>query len=120
MLAFHQGIPHRARCGRVAEGYGQGMKTELIDPRDQTLQVDDPTYRVYFWAEGGDAKEEWELSGADLDEVLDWIPSHYQGRSYSLWAVTRKPGEVCLIRLQGIDLDSGVDAWPSWAKQTYK
>ncbi|MGP4032357.1 hypothetical protein [Pseudarthrobacter sp. 1C304] len=52
------------------------MKAELIDPRDETLQVADPTYRVYFWAEGGEAKEEWELSGTDLDEVLEWIPSH--------------------------------------------
>jgi hypothetical protein len=96
------------------------MKTEIIDPRDQTLQIEDPTYRVDFWAEDGGAKEEWELSGTDLDEVLDWIPARSQGRSYSLWAVTRKAGEVCLIRLQGIDLDSGADVWPTWAKQTYK
>jgi hypothetical protein len=67
-------------------------------------------------AEGG-AKQEWELSGLDLDEALKWIPSHSQGRSHSLWAVTRSPGEVCLIRLQGIDLDTGPDAWPSWARQ---
>jgi hypothetical protein len=39
------------------------MKAEFIDARDQTLKVDDPTYRVYFWAEVGDAKDEWELSG---------------------------------------------------------
>jgi hypothetical protein len=39
------------------------MKVELVDPRDQTLQVADPAYRVYFWTEGGSAKEEWELSG---------------------------------------------------------
>jgi hypothetical protein len=95
------------------------MKVELVDPRDQTLQVADPAYRVYFWTEGGSVKEEWELSGADLDEVLEWIPSHSRGRSYSLWAVTRRPGEVCLIRLQGMDLDSGSADGPSWAKQTY-
>jgi hypothetical protein len=28
-------------------------------------------------------------------------------------------GEVCLICLQGIDLDSGSADGPSWAKQTY-
>jgi hypothetical protein len=95
------------------------MRAELIDPRGQTLQVDDPTYRVYFWAEGGATKQEWELSNADLDEVLEWIPSHSQGRSHSLWAVMRSPGEVCLIRLQGIDLDTGPDAWPNWARQVH-
>lgn len=51
------------------------MRTELIDPRDQATQVDDPTYRVYFWADDGGANEEWELSGADLHEVLKWIPT---------------------------------------------
>jgi hypothetical protein len=95
------------------------MRATLIDPRDQTTQVDNPTYRVYFWTEGGGAKEEWELSGADLPEVLEWIPAHSTGRSHSLWAVTRSPGEVCLIRLQGIDLDSDPDSWPDWAEQTY-
>lgn len=87
------------------------MRAELIDPRNHTLQVDDPKYRVYFWAEDG-TKQEWELSGADLDEVLEWIPVHSQGRSRSLRAVMRLPGEVCLIRLQGIDLDTRPDAWP--------
>lgn len=96
--------------------YGRWTRAELIDPRDQTLHVDDPKYRVYFWAEDG-SKQEWELSGADLDEVLEWIPLHSQGRSHSLWAVTRLPDEVCLIRLQGIDLDTRPDAWPSWARR---
>ena len=60
------------------------MRVELIDPRDQTSQVDDPTYRVYFWAKGGGAKEEWELFGADLDEVLEWIRLQSRGRSHSV------------------------------------
>lgn len=95
------------------------MRTELVDPRDQTTQVNDPTYRVYFWADDGGAKEEWELSGADLHEVLKWIPTQAKGRSYSLWATTRSPGDVCLIRLQGIDLDTDTESWPSWAQQTF-
>ncbi len=95
------------------------MRAEPIDPRDQTLQIDDPSYRVYFWAADAGGKEEWELSGADLQEVLEWIPGRADGRSYSLWVVTRPPGEVCLIRLQGIDLDSGPESFPSWARQTF-
>ena len=106
-----------------AEGkpeYGRLMKARLIDPRDQTSQVDNPTYRVYFWADGGDAKEEWELTGADLDEVLEWIRPRSRGRSHSLWAVVQSPGEVCLIRLRGIDLDAELGTWPSWARQVYR
>ena len=93
------------------------MKAQLIDPRDQTAQVDAPSYRVYFWSDDGSSKTEWELSGADLLEVLEWIPLHSDGLSHSLWAVTRSPGNVCLIRLQGIDLDRSGDSWPSWAGQ---
>lgn len=93
------------------------MRAALIDPRDQTLQVDDPSYRVYFWAEDGSTKEEWELTGADLDEVLEWIPSQSRGWYHSLWAVTRSARDVCLIRLQGRDLTAVSDVWPSWARQ---
>lgn len=91
------------------------MRARPIDPRDQTSQVDDPSYRVYFWAEDAGAKEEWEISEGDLDEVLAWISSHASGRSHSLWVVTRSAGEVCLIRLRGIDLDADRDSWPRWA-----
>ena len=93
------------------------MRAELIDPRDQTSQIDDPRYRVYFWDADGGAKEEWQLSGADLDEVLEWIPSQSQGRTHSLWAVTRTATGVCLIRLRGIDLDTEPNQRPIWAKQ---
>lgn len=94
------------------------MQARPTDPRDQTSQVDDPTYQVYFWAEGASAKEEWELSETDLDEVLDWISSRANGRSHSLWAVTRSAGGTCLVRLRGIDLDADRDSWPCWAEPT--
>lgn len=94
------------------------MRAERIDPRDQTVQIDAPSYRVYFWTDDG-AKEEWELSGADLFEVLEWLRSTADGRSFSLWAVTRSPGEVCLVRLQGIDLDADAGSWPAWAGLTH-
>jgi hypothetical protein len=98
------------------------MEARGIDPRDAVWEVDDPTYRVYFWADDGSGKEEWELSKADLDEVLQWIPSQSRGRSHSLWAVTRlaPSDDVCLIRLRGIDLDSTPGTWPGWAGQVYR
>ncbi|PPF41028.1 hypothetical protein [Rathayibacter sp. AY1A3] len=95
------------------------MKAELHDPRDQTLQVDDPTYRVHFWSEDGSSNQEWELSETDLDEVLAWIPKRAHGRTHSLWVVTRSDHDVCLIRLRGIDLDAAESYWPSWAARTY-
>lgn len=120
LVASRVGIPsYPCAVQLIRSLYGRWMRAELIDPRDQTLQVNDPAYRVYFWADGGASKQEWELSGADLDDVLEWIPSHSHGRSHTLWAVTRSPGEICLIRLQGIDLGTGPDAWPSWARQVH-
>lgn len=113
--------PHGSASGRLlalgaadGAGYGRGMKAKTVDPRDQTMEVDDPVYRVYFWEEGGGAKEEWELSEGDLDEVLDWIPTRSLGRSHRLWAVIRAPQAVTLIRLRGVDLDT--DQWPTWAQ----
>jgi len=96
------------------------MEAHPIDPRDQTSEVTDPAYRVYFWSDDGAASEEWELTGTDLDEVLEWIPSRSRGRSHSLWAVVRSPGDVCLVRLRGIDLDTERGTWPSWARQVYR
>lgn len=45
---------------------------------DDASQIDDPTYRVYFWADDGGAKEEWALSGADLDANGEEWPSWAQ------------------------------------------
>lgn len=93
------------------------MKAVPIDPRDQTSQLDDPTYRVYFWSADGSAKEEWELSEADLGEVLDWVATSSGGRRHSLWAVISTMINVTLIRLEGIDLDADAEAWPAWAQE---
>jgi hypothetical protein len=94
------------------------MRAEQVDPRDQTSEIDDPTYRVYFW-EGDGSSEEWEISETDVDGVLAWIPTRSDGRSHSLWAVVRSPGDVRLVRLQGIDAGTGLEVWPNWARQTY-
>lgn len=101
------------------DSYSGRVKAELHDPRDQTLQVDGPTYRVHFWSEDGTSNQEWELSETDLDEVLAWIPKRALGRPHSLWVVTRGDQDVCLIRLRGIDLDAAESYWPSWAARTY-
>ena len=89
------------------------MRARPVDPRDQTSEIDDPAYRVYFWA--GFACEEWELTEADLDEVLTWVDQIANGRTHSLWVVRRKHTGVQLIRLRGIDPPAAADSWPAWA-----
>ena len=89
------------------------MLARPVDPRDQTSEIDDPAYRVYFWA--GSACDEWELTEADLDEVLAWVAQNSRGRTHSLWVVRRHgPGRE-LIRLRGIDPPAPADTWPAWA-----
>ena len=97
------------------------MEARPIDPRDQTAQDDEPTYRVYFWddRDGNLANDEWDIRGADVDEVLEWAEANARGRSPSVWAVTRPGlGDVVLIRLRGIDLDrSDPSTWPEHASR---
>ena len=90
------------------------MHARQVDPRDQTLEVDDPRYRVYFWTESA-ACEEWELVETDLDEVLIWINQHADGRTHSLWVVLQRGSGVELVRLRGIDPPAASATWPAWA-----
>ena len=91
------------------------MRASPIDPRDQTSEVDDPAYRAYFW-NSPSACDEWELTEADIDEVLDWVRANSNGRPHSLWAVVRSDDDVQLVRLRGIDRTAAPDTWPRWAK----
>ena len=49
------------------------LKAQLVDPRDQSWEIDRPAYRVYFWHPQGTeqdsmwASEEWELT--DVNDV---------------------------------------------------
>ena len=90
------------------------MRARPVDPRDQTSEVDDPAYRVTFWA--GYASSQWELTEADLDEVLTWIDQTANGRTHSLWVVRHEEDSgLELIRLRGIDPPATPDTWPPWA-----
>lgn len=85
--------------------------------QDQTEEVEWPVFRVVFWSGHGDSlawrAEECEITGADLDEALDWISTNGAGRRYSLWVAVGNPDGVTHIRLQGRDptvpLDSTAD-----------
>jgi hypothetical protein len=93
------------------------VRASPIDPRDQTREVDGPAYRVYFWDSPGSC-DEWELTEADLDEVLEWVQANGRRRPHSLWVVVRGEQDVELVRLRGIDPTAAPDTWPAWATET--
>ena len=83
------------------------VNVEPVDPRDQTEGVDAPSYRVYFWR--GSHSDEYEITGADVPEVLAWADLGAAGRTYSLWAClpARDAVGVNLVRLAGWDPPAG-------------
>jgi hypothetical protein len=85
------------------------VQVRLADPRDARWEVGTPAYRVYFWESSpvspgpGWLSEEWEISGTDVDEILDWASRDTKHREYSLYACCTCNGELGLIRLLGRD-----------------
>jgi hypothetical protein len=84
------------------------MKAARVDPRDVTREVDYPTYRVYFWTQGGSASDEWRVTNAaNVHEVLAWADGRVgDGRSYQVFveATTEMEGQgLGLLRLCGAD-----------------
>jgi hypothetical protein len=77
------------------------MQACPVSPRDTRWEWDDPRYRVYFWVPG--RSSEWELTGADVDEVLRWAAEHAEGRNYVVYARIEDTEGPGLIRLLGTD-----------------
>ena len=81
------------------------MDIRSVDPRDQTWELDQPRYRVYFHDADG-ASDEYELHGGDVVDVLTWAQAQAQaqraGRSFVVYVCV--PGDgLGLVRLQGSD-----------------
>lgn len=93
------------------------MQVRRIDPRDQTVEVRAPRYRVAFRGVGR-SSEQWEISGADVDEVQLWTQLHADGRTHSLWVVIPDGAGTgtTSIRLRGVDAHSADDPEPSWSR----
>lgn len=70
-----------------------------IDPRDQTWEISQPSYRVYFHDAGG-ASDEYQISGVDVRTVLAWAEAERRDRTYVVYASVPTDG-VGLLRLQG-------------------
>ncbi len=85
------------------------LNARLIDPRDQTWEVDHPRYRVYFW-DSSSAGEEWELDGCDVEGALRWAQDSAGGRPFTFYVALQSADErreVGLIRLLGTDPTQG-------------
>ena len=77
------------------------MDIRSVDPRDQTWELDQPRYRVYFHDADG-ASDEYELHGGDVVDVLTWAQAQRAGRSFVVYVCV--PGDgLGLVRLQGSD-----------------
>ena len=81
------------------------MRVNGVDPRDQTWEVDEPRYRVCFHEASG-TSDEYEVAGADADQVMAWAEEHRGERSYVLYVCVPVDG-LGLVRLVGIDPQRG-------------
>lgn len=94
----------RSSCGPRSDRHDVDMEINPVDPRDQTWEIDQPRYRVYFHGPGG-ASDEREITGADVAEVIAWADSYRDARTYVLYVCV--PGaDLGLVRLAGIDPNS--------------
>ena len=86
------------------------IKAQRIDPRDQSWEIDRPSYRVYFWHRQGTtddsmwASDEWELTEADdIAGVMSWAESNSNGRQFVMYVSALTLEGVGLVRLFGLD-----------------
>ncbi len=91
------------------------VEIKNVDPRDQTWEVDQPSYRVYFHDADG-TSEEYEISSVDVGEVLAWAEERRGRRSYVLYACIPSRG-LGLVRLAGTDPNDASPFTPTSSKR---
>jgi hypothetical protein len=72
-----------------------------VDPRDQLWGIGRPSYRVYFHGAQG-ASDEYEISDADVPEVISWAEAQRGTRTFVLYVCVPNDG-LGLVRLMGSD-----------------
>ena len=72
-----------------------------VDPRDPRWEIDRPSYHVYFHGAQG-ASYEYEISDADVPEVISWAEAQRGTRTYVLYVCVPNDG-LGLVRLMGAD-----------------
>jgi len=99
------------------------IQTRPVDPRDVNVEVDAPTFRVYFWRSApGLACREFEVTGGDVHDVIGWADRNVgPDETYELGVLTRvakmQAGDVVLTRIKGSDptRTDGDDGTPATA-----
>lgn len=79
------------------------MDVRQASPLDMNWHADLPAYRVYFW--DGSSSHEYELSDChNVREAITWADENAGARrTYTLYVVVDRGGEMGLVRLFGID-----------------
>ncbi|MGW1049867.1 hypothetical protein [Streptomyces sp. NPDC002521] len=80
------------------------MHIRPVDPRDMAWEQDHALYRVYFWDTASNQSHEYQVSEADVDEVLAWTrrEAESQGWTYTVYAQVSDEGRPGLVRLCGV------------------
>ncbi|MDT5264359.1 MAG: hypothetical protein QOI90_985 [Mycobacterium sp.] len=76
------------------------MDIRAVDTRDQTWEISQPKYRVYFQDENG-ATDEYKVEGAEVAEVMAWAEAQRNGRTIALYACVPHCG-LGLLRVQAV------------------
>lgn len=94
----------RRRTARGPGRYGYPVHVRGVDPQDTSWEQDDATYRAYFWERSARASDEYEVTGADVEDVLAWARAKAEetGSAYTLYVRVTDEGRAGLVRLSGV------------------
>ena len=86
------------------------MIARQADVWDVTVEIDSPRFRVDFWSrprrEYAWNLDAWALDECDnVQEALEWVETHADGRLHALYAVLAPPvvAHLTYVRLSGAD-----------------
>lgn len=94
----------RTACRQGPGRYDHPMHVRGVDPRDTTWEQDAATYRAYFWDRSANTSDDYEVTGADVEEVLAWARAKAEetGSAYTLYVRVTDEGKPGLVRLSGV------------------
>lgn len=76
-----------------------GLVARRVDPRDQSWEIANPAYRVYF-AEGKGVADEWRIENAkSVQEAIQWALETRGERKYTLYVEVGFGLEIGLIEI---------------------
>jgi hypothetical protein len=78
-----------------------GVQISTVDPRDQTWEIDNPVFRVYFHDDDGTSYEHAVRDG-NVEELLAWAGRFAEGRTFVVYVCVPRDG-LGLIQLIGKD-----------------